>query len=229
MNKQAVKPRAVVFFSGQGGACKGLEDAGWDVVRAVDIVPQPHYYRPGVFEQGDAVDPRTFWRLMSAHLPHLVWGSPPCQAYSRAWKINQREHPRLIKPFRELVQEWATLTHLAGGAYVIENVEEARPELIDPIMLCGASFPGLNTYRHRLFESNVPLTAPVHLAHVRPLVKMGRPLREGDQYHAVGNFSNVPYVRANMGVPWMTRDGIRECIPPVYAEHVGRQLIAALR
>jgi DNA (cytosine-5)-methyltransferase 1 len=47
-------------------------------------------------------------------------------------------------------------------------------------------------------------------------------------YQAVGNFSNVGYARADMGVPWMNRDGIRECIPPVYAEHVGRQLIAHL-
>ncbi|WP_372671287.1 hypothetical protein [Amycolatopsis kentuckyensis] len=57
---------------------------------------------------------------------------------------------------------------------------------------------------------------------------MGRPLQAGDWYHAVGNFSGVPYVRADMGVPWMNRDGIRECIPPVYARHIGTQLLAHL-
>lgn len=30
------------------------------------------------------------------------------------------------------------------------------------------------------------------------------------------------------GVPWMTGKGRRECIPPVYAEHVGLLLMAAL-
>lgn len=35
-------------------------------------------------------------------------------------------------------------------------------------------------------------------------------------------------VRENMGVPWIIRDGICECIPPIYAEYVGRQLIAML-
>ncbi|MDX2710176.1 SAM-dependent methyltransferase, partial [Streptomyces sp. PA03-6a] len=65
-------------------------------------------------------------------------------------------------------------------------------------------------------------------AHTAPLVKMGRPLNAGDWYHAVGNFSNVPYVRADMGVHWMTRDGIRECIPPAYAAWVGTAFHTAL-
>jgi DNA (cytosine-5)-methyltransferase 1 len=53
---------------------------------------------------------------------------------------------------------------------------------------------------------------------------MGRPLQDGDYYHAVGNFSNVPYVRRDMDVPWMSREGIRECIPPAYSKWIGRYL-----
>jgi DNA (cytosine-5)-methyltransferase 1 len=30
-----------------------------------------------------------------------------------------------------------------------------------------------------------------------------------------------------MGVPWMNRDGIRECIPPAYSEFIGRAFLAA--
>ncbi|MGW4270774.1 hypothetical protein ACWEGQ_00050 [Streptomyces seoulensis] len=97
--------------------------------------------------------------------------------------------------------------------------------MCDPITLCGASF-GLRTYRHRLFESSFPLAVPMHPRHVHATVKMGRPLREGDWYHAVGNFSNVSYVRRDMRVEWMSRDGIRECIPPVYTEFIGRQAAA---
>ena len=224
----------MVFFCCQGGACKGLEDAGWDVVRAIDIDPQPSYYRPEVFEQGDAVDPRNFWRLMSVHLPRLVWGSPPCQRRTKAQKIQKREHPALIAPFRALVTEWAAMT---GGAYVIENVEHGTDQpdddpLIDPMLLCGTMFPGLRTRRHREFESNVPLAPPsphIPMREHPPQVKMGRPVREGDWYQAVGNFNGGDgYVKRNMGVPWMTRDGIRECIPPVYAEHVGAQVRTAL-
>jgi DNA (cytosine-5)-methyltransferase 1 len=31
-----------------------------------------------------------------------------------------------------------------------------------------------------------------------------------------------------MGIDWMTRDGLREAIPPAYSEHIGRQLLEAL-
>jgi DNA (cytosine-5)-methyltransferase 1 len=57
---------------------------------------------------------------------------------------------------------------------------------------------------------------------------MGRPAREGEFIHAVGNFSGVETVRRDYGVPWMSRDGIRECIPPAYAEYVGRELLKHL-
>jgi DNA (cytosine-5)-methyltransferase 1 len=216
------KPKAVIFFSGQGGACRGYEMAGFDVVAAVDLNPQPHYVRPERFVQGDALE--IFWDLIEKHRPAFAGGSPPCQRKTKCQKIQGREHPALIAPFRKLLLEW-------GGPYVIENVvpegEDDDP-LIDPVMLCGAIFPGLRTYRHRLFESNVPLTVPEHTWTDGPTVKMGRPLKEGDWYHAVGNFSGVPYVKRNMGVPWMTRDGIKECIPPVYAEFIGKQVLEVI-
>ncbi len=224
--RKTIKPRAVVFFSGQGGACKGLEDAGWDVVRAVDIVPQPHYYKPEVFLRADAIE--HFWTVMAGAGPgvRLVWGSPVCKAYSKTARIHDAGHVRQISAWRTLAQGWAGLD--GSHAYVIENVEDARPELIDPIMLCGTMFPSLRTRRHRLFESNLPLSAPAEHGEDPPQVKMGRPIRAGDWYHAVGNFSGVSYVRENLGVPWMTREGINQCVPPVYAEHVGRQIIAGL-
>jgi DNA (cytosine-5)-methyltransferase 1 len=37
----------------------------------------------------------------------------------------------------------------------------------------------------------------------------------------VGNFSGVAHARRVMGVEWMNRDGIRECIPPAYTQHIG--------
>ncbi len=113
----------------------------------------------------------------------------------------------------------------SGRPYVIENVVGAP--LHNPIELCGAMF-GLHTYRHRIFESNIPLTVPAHPPHQAPTVKMGRPLRDGDWYHAVGNFSNVAYIRADLGLTWMNRDGLRESIPPAYAQHIGAQLAAHL-
>lgn len=212
------------FFACQGGASKGFADAGFKVI-SVDKMAQPRFAPGGLLLLADAI--ADFRKLLRDYRPRAVAGSPPCQDYTDCQRIQKRQHPRLIEPFRELCEE-------SGLPYVIENVEGARPELKNPITLCGASF-GLHTYRHRLFESNVDLTAPRHPEHRAHSVKMGRPLREGDWYHAVGNFNGGPkderkvgYVKRDMGVEWMTRDGVRECIPPVYAEFVGRQLMQAI-
>lgn len=51
---------------------------------------------------------------------------------------------------------------------------------------------------------------------------------DGEFMHVVGNFSGVDQARAAMGMPWATRDGLREAIPPAYTEHIGTQLLAHL-
>jgi len=216
------KPLLLDLYCCQGGAAAGYVAAGFDVI-GVDIDPQPRF--PYRFIQADAIELLAMLAALgsvkvdSAWLtPDAIHASPPCQAHSNAQKIQGRQHPELIAPVRELLEQ-------TGMPYVIENVPGAPLE--NPVELCGAMF-GLHTYRHRLFESNIPITVPAHPAHGQRQIKMGRPVREGDFYQAVGNFSNVAYARADLGVPWMNRDGIRECIPPVYAEHIGRQLAAYL-
>jgi DNA (cytosine-5)-methyltransferase 1 len=208
---KAFQPLLVDLFCCQGGASKGYVDAGFRVI-GVDIDPQPRY--PYEFVQGDALE---VLDLLGDHVD-AVHASPPCQGYSNAQRIQGRDHPMLIDAVREKLE-------VLGKPYVIENVPGAP--LKAPIELCGEMF-GLRTYRHRLFESNAGLVAPAHRPHAVRQVKMGRPLREGDFYQAVGNFSNVPYVRADMGVPWMNRDGIRESIPPAYASFVGMFLLDAI-
>lgn len=209
-----MKPRLLDLFCCQGGASAGYAAAGFEVF-GVDIEPQPRYPYEGL--QADALDYLRY-EVNAGEVFDAIHASPPCQAHSNAQKIQGREHPELIGPIRELLQQ-------TGLPWVIENVPGAP--LNDPIELCGSMF-GLRTYRHRLFESNVPLTAPRHPRHLAPTVKMGRPVIEGDWYHAVGNFSNVGYVRRDLGLPWMNRDGLRESIPPVYAEYIGRHLMAAV-
>ena len=218
------KPIALDLYCCQGGATKGLQDAGFYVV-GVDKDLQPNYCGDE-FVQADVIEFLSeLIELDAAQLtptPAFIHASPPCQGGTNAQKIQKREHPRLIGPTRELLIEF-------GVPYVIENVvpgpERAHEDpLKDPILLCGAMF-GLHTYRHRLFESSFPLAAPPHPDHVHRQVKMGRPIREGDFYQAVGNFSGVDIARRDMGVEWMTRDGVRECIPPAYAEYVARQFL----
>lgn len=210
------KPRLLEAFCGGGGTSKGFADAGW-LVDGVDCERQPGYPYPDRFHRGDAIE----FIYDHGHKYQAITGGPVCKWYSKTARINNVDHPQQIPATRAAMRA-------SGKLYVIENVEEAEDELIDPMMLCGQDF-GLHTYRHRLFESNVRLTRPCrHAEHLEPTVKMGRPIKPGDYYHAVGNFSGVEYVRADMGVWWMNRLQISQCIPPAYAEHVGRQLIRSL-
>jgi DNA (cytosine-5)-methyltransferase 1 len=200
------------LFCCQGGAGKGYERAGFDVT-GVDKDPQPRYPLP--FVQADAIE---YVRAHGAEFD-FIHASPPCQLYSLTYRIQGNDHPDLIGPTREAL-------NATGVPWVIENVEDARSELRNPVTLCGVYF-GLRTYRHRLFETGGwTLAQPEHAPHTVKTIKMGRALREGDYYHAVGNFSNVDYVRRDMGASWMSRDGLRECIPPAYAAHVGREFAA---
>lgn len=192
-----------------GGAGWGYHLAGFRVV-GVDIEPQPHY--PFEFHQADAL---TF-PLVGADLVHA---SPVCKAYSATSVLNRVEHPRQIRAFRERLAA-------SGVPYVIENVEGAP--LIDPVTLCGAMFPGLRTYRHRLFEASFPVDQPAEPEHRWPLAKMGRPPRPGEWMQVVGHFSDVAAARAAMQIPWMTRDELAQAVPPPYAEHVGRAALAHL-
>jgi DNA (cytosine-5)-methyltransferase 1 len=51
---------------------------------------------------------------------------------------------------------------------------------------------------------------------------------DGEFLHIVGNFSGVPLAREVMGMPWASREGLREAVPPAYTEHIGRALIKQL-
>ena len=222
------RPVMLDLFCCSGGAAKGWHRAGFDVV-GVDIDPQPRY--PYKFHQADAL--RVLQRLLDGRPIEFggnaytlddfdaVHESPPCQIYSLTHRINKSDFPDLIAPTRELLAQ----TELP---WVIENVMEAAPELHDPVMLCGVMF-GIETYRHRLFETNWGLAAPEHPVHVARTTKMGRRPIDGEYMHIVGNFSGVDRGREVMGMPWATRDGLREAIPPAYTEHIGRQLLAHIR
>ncbi|MFF3140409.1 SAM-dependent methyltransferase [Streptomyces sp. NPDC057927] len=207
------KPLHLDTYCCQGGASKGYADAGFTVL-GVDIDDQKRY--PFAFVQGDAVE---FIRRYG-HLFDSISGSPPCQLYSKTQRIQKNDHPDLIAPTRAAMEA-------SGRPSVIENVMDAAPELREPVMLCGAMF-GLETYRHRLFEPGGGFTfdAPEHPEHVAKTTKMGRRPVPGEFMHIVGNFTDADKGREVMRMPWATRDGLREAIPPAYAEYIGVLLMA---
>lgn len=187
----------------------GLHMAGFEVT-GVDITPQPHY--PFDFFQQDAM---TF--PLEGY--DLIWASPPCQAYTLCQRIRKRQHPDMVADVRTMLK--ATGTH-----YVIENVEGAP--LKNPVTLCGAMFHGLRVYRHRLFEASFPIKEPRHPEHTVKLRKMGRMPQPGEFMHVVGNFTGVELAREAMGISWMTRDELRESIPPAFSEYVGKYALFAI-
>lgn len=199
------RPKALDLFCGAGGASRGLYDAGFDVT-GVDIAPQPNY--PFTFIQADALSIHFFRGF------DFVWASPPCQAYTRAQRLRKRAHPDLIAPIREKLRA-------AGVHYAIENVEGAPLE--KPVMLCGAMY-GLKTYRHRFFECNFPIHLRTHPKHLAKSAKMGRKPKTDEFIQVVGNFSGAEIARKAMGINWMTRDELREAIPPIYAWWIAIQV-----
>jgi DNA (cytosine-5)-methyltransferase 1 len=232
------RPWLLDLFCCAGGAAMGYYRAGFDVV-GVDIAPQPNY--PFEFVQADALEivamlvgggslafdtgPDEF-HIVGIDELAAIHASPPCQGYSDLAHRTGGAYPMLVGETREALQA-------TGLPYVIENVEGAP--LVDPVMLCGTMFHGLRVLRHRLFESNVPLTAPPHGRH--PLVfthdkrkaHYGR-LNQNTSFVQVtgGGNATVANKLDAMGIDWMTGREVNEAIPPAYTEHIGRQLLAHL-
>jgi DNA (cytosine-5)-methyltransferase 1 len=217
------RPVVVDAFCCQGGASSGLVKAGFRVIGIEKNAGHLKRY-PYEFVQGDVL--AVLPAVLQQFRPVAVGGSPPCQRYSDTQVIQGNEHPDLIAPFRELVEA-------SGLPYWIENVGGAvkQGELRADLRLCGLMF-GLKTDRHRFFETNFPVTEPPHPVGPEgredhrdmPKTKMGRKFVEGELRQYVGNFHGPDLARLDLGVPWMTREAVSECIPPAYGEFIGEQL-----
>lgn len=210
-----MNPTALDLFCGAGGASMGLHRAGFDVV-GIDNRSQPRY--PFRFIRGDALRPPV--RLEDFD---LVWASPPCQAFSAMRSLkNARPHPNLIPETRELLKA-------SSRRYVIENVPGAP--LDSPFMLCGSGF-GLRSHsrrylrRHRFFEANFfVLTMPC--AHDGVCVGVYGHGSAGHLGQKIRT-AQADEARVLMGMPWSTREGCSQAVPPAYSEHIGRYAMMAL-
>ncbi len=204
------RPVAVDLFCGAGGATKGLQRTGFNVV-GVDIEHQPRYCGDA-FVQADAM---TF----PLDGVDFVWASPPCQGYSIA---SACRHGLRLKYERLIGLTRAKLV-ASGKPYVIENVFGARHFLYEPVMLCGAMF-GYETYRHRMFESSRMLQVPYHLKHLVKASRAGH-WKPGTFISVCGNAAPIALARKVMDIDWMINRELSESIPPYFAEYIGIQHI----
>ena len=215
------RPLLLDLFCGQGGAAMGYHRAGFDVI-GVDIVPRPRY--PFPFVLADALLPPFDLARFDA-----IHASPPCQAYSSSTPSRTRgDHPMLVDATREMLTE-------AGRPAVIENVPGSPVH--GDFMLCGTMFglrsaSGLHVQRHRYFETVgwIPDALGPQCAHKpgRTMTIAGNGTASGNKL-TLGRNVSVDEWREGMGMPWATRYGISQAIPPAYSEFIGAQLLEALR
>lgn len=233
-----MKPRLLDLFCGAGGAAMGYARAGFEVV-GVDVKPQPRYpFR--FFIEADALEVLDNLIAGGSYLfGHdggrslsdfaAIHASPPCQAYSDMTDCR----PGLSDEYPDLIAATRDLLRATGLPWVIENVEGAplaRQATLDGesygVELCGHMF-GLPLYRHRLFESNVPLAQPSHPRHFTPASKAGH-WKSGTIISVAGNCTPIALARKAMGIDWTNSDELAEAIPPAYSELIGHQLLQHL-
>jgi len=217
-----VRPRLLDLFAGAGGCTEGFRRAGFEVV-GVDIEPHSDY--PGELIVADALDVLADIAFLRQF--RVVAASPPCPRYSTITPAATRDqHPDLIGPVRDLLRA-------GGGVYVIENVPGAP--LDHPVMLCGRAF-GLRVRRHRLFESNVFLMSPGCACDATPPIGVYGDHPEDSHFLRPNGTERgrraqtLAEAQTAMGIDWMTNwDDLTDAIPPAYTEHIGGQLIDALK
>lgn len=236
------------FFAGEGGTAMGISRAGFHVI-CVDSNVEVAKRNPFTVVVANAID--HFHDLVSQYRPAVIGGAPPCQGYSDLRHRTGKQYPKLIEPFRELARS-------TGLPYVIENVETARPHLLDPILLCGSLLDpvpmvdDLLFKRHRLFESNLPIEPP------------SRTLTDGRTYDCLcsrgkwagwwrafidvhggggqrevrlpngsrschGNKATVDEARRLTGNTWMSQAGLNESIPWRYGQIIAKQIMRQIK
>jgi DNA (cytosine-5)-methyltransferase 1 len=215
----AGKPVLLDAYCGAGGAARGYQMAGFYVI-GVDIAPQPRY-AGDEFHRGDAIEfIRRHGRAFDA-----IHASPPCQAYTAMRRLGKRAGegaPDLVAATRAALAR-------AGRPWVIENVVGAP--LRHPLKVCGSSF-GLGVRRHRLFESSEFLLGRrcQHRQQPHPIGVYGdHPQQPGDRTYRVNRARTLAEGQAAMGIDWMLWAELTQAIPPAFCEHVGAQLLRALR
>lgn len=230
------RPRLLETHACQGGATAGYLRAGWDVT-VVDINRNHAKYNPAPLVIADAA---TYIRE-HGHKYDAIHTSPPCQWYTRGnapRRGQESRWERTIPAIREACEA-------TGRPYVIENVKDAAWDLSEPVTLCGCMFDLstidtdgvlIHLQRPRLFETSWGMTAPRacdHSAHEWVAGAYGGARRDKYEAKYVRRGGYVPpdkaVVSALLGVKHhMTWNGLYECLPPAYTEHIGRQLLASL-
>lgn len=203
------------LYCGVGGASVGYHQAGFEVF-GVDLKHGKRY--PFTYMRANVLDVLQDEEYINQF--DVIHASPPCQTHSITKHLRNAQGKTTSKV--DLIPETRAALIASGKPYIIENVPGSP--LLNPIQLCGSSF-GLKVRRHRLFESNVPLTGSVceHKAQGRPIGVYGS---LNDEIPKGGKTaSTINEARQAMGINWGIWTELVEAIPPAYTKYLGEQLL----
>jgi len=227
------------LFAGEGGAGRGYAEARSQAGSTFSVTGVDNSRaRLSRYPYEAHLDDALAYLAAHGHKFDFIHASPPCTGYSRgtaAVPDRLDRYDRLIPAVRDVLLE-------LGVPYVIENVEDARTELITPLTLCWTHFnePGSVTdvdgtplwmRRHRVFESNVPLLAAGTCWHPQTMQCAGayggarRDKIEARTVRKGGYVPSVPVMQTLLGTPWMSEKGCQLSIPPAYTEWLGWQIL----
>ena len=212
-----------------GGACLGLQWAGFEVV-GIDIEMHPNY--PGHFIRADVTE-----LPVDIHDFAFVWASPPCQRFSIAThhvENRERVYADLIPFTRQLFD---------GHPFTcIENVPAApiRPDVV----LTGGSVGLPYILRKRHFELSFAMLYPppatgytyfsedkkagIGISITKKMEGMSPASRQRRRELGLKCRADKNRVKAVMGIPAsqpMTYAELGEAIPPRYAEFIAKAAI----
>src|SRR5262245_51493372 len=237
----SARPRLLDLYCGAGGCSAGYTAAGFDCT-GVDQDPKMLARYPYDTIRADAITVLNTPRFLRRF--DLIHASPPCQTYSVTRHTHHRQHPDQLAPTLDLLQR-------TGIPWIVENVPGAP---MTGLVLCGTMFDltaadhdgtTLTLRRHRLFASNLTLSAPrgcgcrdVHRRRARNLRLMDASDRIGGVYGGGshdngiatkvrrGGYTPAKDVWADlMQIRWMTRDQLAQAIPPAYTQWLGLQAL----
>ena len=214
--------RLLDLYCGAGMAAYGYRQAGFDVIRGIDINRQKHY--PYDFRQDDALE------VLASDEPEefdVIHASPPCQLHTQAQHLREAQgkdsrYFDLLTPTIELLREkWS------HKVWVVENVPGA-PGMDAAAIECGSAY-GLGVRRHRLFLSNLLLFSS-GCDHERQGRPWGVYHRLGDSIPDGGRTAEtIEQAREVMGVDRpIPFSALKEGFPPHYTRHVGEQIASVL-
>lgn len=172
----------------------------------------------------------------------VLAGSPPCQAFSISTSsIRSTEDGK--KKYKDFVGVTRERFIASGLPYTIENVPGAPLIPEKTIVLCGSQFDMtaidldgtlLHLRRHRQFESNIPLAIPKPCEHKKEQVIAGsyggaQRTREGAKKRAGGYVPDKSVQAELLGISWMPEAAMHQAIPPIFARHVGKQVLKHIK